>query len=300
MKKQLFVTFTLSAAAWAQIPNVLSPLPPDPNAVVAVINEKPVTAAEMNGILQANPPEAQKNLLKDPKTTLEQLGFMRALEAMAVKEGLEQRSPVKEQLELFRMQTLANAKIAATADAIPVTVDEQKKFYDANQDRYTQAKVKMLFVSFQANPAPQTDPKAKKILTEPEAKAKIEKLLGELRAGKADFVKTLKENSDDAESVARDGDFGQPIAASDKAIPPEISKAIFGLKAGQISDPVRQKTGFYLFRVEELGTQPFEKVRDDIFMTLRQTRFNEWLQNAQKSVSVKIVNEEFFKAAANK
>ena len=274
------------------------PAPANPDAVVATVNGKPITAAEMTAILSVSPPEAQKTFLSDPKRFLDQLGLMRALEAMAVKDKLDQQSPLKETLELQRMQALAQAQVTAMANTIPVLADDQKKFYDANHDQFTQAKVKMLFVSFQSSAPAQTDPKAKKILTEPEAKAKIEKLLVDLRANHADFVKLVKEHSDDAESVARDGDFGQPIATSDKAIPPEISKAIFALKPGQVSDPVRQKTGYYLFRLDELGTQPFEQVRDDIFMQIRQARFNEWMDQTKKSVTVKIENEDFFKAAA--
>src|SRR5205823_1973257 len=122
-----------------------------------------------------------------------------------------------------------------------------------------------------ASPAPQTDPKAKKLLSEPEAKAKIEKLLAEIRSG-ADFVKMVKEHSEDPTSVARDGDFETPIRKSDK-LPDEIKSAIFGLKVGQVSEAVRAPSGFHLFRMEELGMQPYEQVNDDIFIELRQTRF---------------------------
>src|SRR5437762_7532285 len=147
MKLLTFLVFTLVVTAWAQAS--------DP--VVARINGKPVTASEMTAILRANPPEAQKNLLKDHKALIEQLGLMRKLQAMAEEAKLDQKSPIKEQLELFRMQTLANAQVAAATDAIPVTVDDQKKFFQVNLDRYTQAKVKVLFVSFRANPTAPTD-----------------------------------------------------------------------------------------------------------------------------------------------
>jgi peptidyl-prolyl cis-trans isomerase C len=302
MKLLPVVALALSLTAWAQVP---AAQPVKPDTVVARLNGKPVTAAELSQILQANPPEVQKNLLKDPNEFLLQMGLIQELAAGAEKEQLDQKTPTKEALDQLqlqfiaaRKQILAQAQITSVVDSIPVTSDDQKKFYEANHDKYTQAKVKMLFVSFQSSPSPQTDPKAKKALTEAEAKAKIEKLLVDLRAGHADFVKLVKENSDDAESVARDGDFGQPIAASDKAIPAEISKAIFALKPGQISDPLRQKTGYYLFRLDELGTQPFEQVRDDIFMEIRTARFNDWHEKLKKSVTVKIENEDFFKAAA--
>ena len=115
--------------------------------------------------------------------------------------------------------------------------------------------MKVLFVSFRANPAPQTDPKAKKILSEAEAKAKIEKLLGQIRAG-ADFVKLVKENSDDADSIARDGDFGPPIRRSDDSLPADIKNAIFALKPGKVTDALRVPSGFYLFRLEEFHRSP--------------------------------------------
>ena len=133
MKLVTFLVFT-SLMALAQTPDT----------IVVRIDGKPVTAAELTAILQANPPEARKNMLKDVKAFVEQLALMRKLQAMAEQAKLDQKSPFKEQLDLFRMQTLANAQVSAATDAIPVTLDEQKKFYEANRDRYTQAKVKVL------------------------------------------------------------------------------------------------------------------------------------------------------------
>jgi peptidyl-prolyl cis-trans isomerase C len=218
---------------------------------------------------------------------------------MAEKAHLDQQSPVKEQIEISRRQWLASAQAASQMNTIATTVtgQEQRKYYDEHRDQYSQAKVKVLFVSFRANPAPQTDPKAKKILNEAEAKAKVDKLLAQIRGG-ADFVKLAKENSDDSESAARDGDFGPPIRRSDN-MPDNIKKAIFALKAGQVSDALRVPSGFYLFRLEEMSTEPYEgKIRDDIFVEIQQKRFSEWQQKLQKSLDVKIVNEDFFNKTA--
>ena len=65
-------------------------------------------------------------------------------------------------------------------------------------------------------------------MTEEQAKAKIEKLLADIRDG-ADFVKLVKANSDDADSVARNGDFETPIQRTDKW-PDDIKNVIFALK----------------------------------------------------------------------
>jgi peptidyl-prolyl cis-trans isomerase C len=281
-----------SLSVWAQGPADISP-----ETVVAHIGDKPVTAAQLRAIMQTNPPEAQKGLLKDGKTFLDYVAFTQKLAAIAEKEHLDQRSPIKETLEAQRMQTMAAAEFQAAQDAIIVSGDEQKKFYQANKDRYTQAKIKLLYISFHNNPPPQTDPKAKKILSEPEAKAKTEKLLAQIRNG-ADFVKLLKENSEDP-SKAKDGDFGTPIRRSEKVLPDEVITAIFAMKPGQVSEPVRTPIGYYLFRLEELTTQPYDEVSSEIFMEIRQGRFNEWVNNIRKGVEVKIDKPEFFTQATS-
>jgi peptidyl-prolyl cis-trans isomerase C len=276
-----------SLFVWAQGPAAISP-----ETVVARINGEPVTAAQLRAIMQTNPPEAQKNLLKDGKTFLDYVAFTQRLAAMAEKAHLDQSSPIKETLEAQRMQTMAAAEFQAAQDAITVSGEEQKKFYQANKDRYTQAKVKLLYVSFHNNPPPPADPKAKKILSEPEAKAKIENLLAQIRVG-ADFVTMVKENSEDP-SKAKDGDFGTPIRRSEKVLPDDVITAIYAMKPGQVSDPVRTPIGYYLFRLEELTTQPYEEVSSDIFMEIRQGRFSQFMNNTRKGLDVKIEKPEFF------
>jgi len=72
---------------------------------------------------------------------------------------------------------------------------------------------------------------------------------------------------------------------------------VFDLKPGEVSKPVRQPNGFYLFRAEETGVEPLEKVRDRVAENLRTSRFNEWVQATQRSVEVKIENQAAFAAA---
>lgn len=281
-----------SLSLWAQAPADISP-----DTVVARIKGQPVTAGQLRAIMQVIPAEAQKGLLKDGKTLLDYVAFMQKLAATAEKAHLDQQSPIKETLEAQRMLTMATAEFAAAQDAITVSGDEQKKYYQTHKDRYTQAKIKLLYVSFNNNPAPQTDPKAKKILNEQEAKAKTEKLLSQIRAG-ADFVKLVRENSEDP-SKAKDGDFGTPVRRSEKVLPDDVITTIFAMKPGQVSDPVRTPIGYYLFRLEELSTQPYEEVSSDIFMEIRQSRFNEQMNEARKDLDVKIEKPEFFTHATS-
>jgi hypothetical protein len=297
MKSTAILMVCIAPAVWAQAPVAMTP-----DTVVAIADGKPITAGDLMTVFRMSPPEAQKNLLKDGRTFVESYGLIRKLAELAEKAHLDEQSPLKEQLAVSRRQFLAGAQAAAARDSVATTIQaaDQKKFYEDHLDRYTQAKVKVLFVSFRANPPAQTDPKAKKVLSEPEAKAKVENLLGQIRAG-ADFVKLVKAHSDDADSVARDGDFGPLIRGSDDNLPRNIRGAIFALKPGQVTEPLRVPTGFYLFRVEEITTQSYDAVRDDIFIEIQQKRFDEWREKIQKSLDVKIVNEDFFtKTAASK
>jgi len=286
MKSLMILVCLASSAAWAQA----SP-PLTPETVVAHIGDRAVTAGELMTVLQLSPPEMRKGFT-DGKTFLEQLGYVQKLAGLAEKAHLDKQSPAKETLEFQRMYTMASAELQAAQDAIAISGEDQRKYYADHKDLYSQAKVKLLYIAFRSSAQPPSDPAAKKYPTESEAKAKIEKLLADIRGG-ADFVAVLKKNSDDAASVARDGDFETPIGRADKW-PEEIKNVIFSLKKGQVSDPVRTPAGFYLFRLEEMGVQPYDQVRDTVFIALRQERFQKWMDDTKKSVEIRIDNPDFF------
>jgi peptidyl-prolyl cis-trans isomerase C len=292
MKSIAVFVLSSSLFVWGQGPAAMAP-----ETVVARIKEQPITAGQLRAIIQTIPTEAQKNLLKDGKTLVDYVAFTRKLAEIAEKAHLDQQSPIKETLEAQRMQTMAAAEFQAAQDAITVSGDEQRKFYQTNKDRYIQAKIKLLYISFNNNAPPQTDPKAKKILNEQEAKAKTEKVLAQIRGG-ADFVTMVKEYSEDP-SKAKDGDFGSPIRRSEKVLPDDVITKIFAMKPGQVSDPVRTPIGYYLFRLEELTTRPYDEVSSDIFMEIRQARFTEFVNNARKGLDVKIEKPEFFTQATS-
>jgi parvulin-like peptidyl-prolyl isomerase len=189
------------------------------------------------------------------------------------------------------MQLLYEALINERLSQLAVTPEDAKKYYEASQDRFTQARVRVIYLSFVASPPPQTDPAAKKVLTEAAAKAKAEDLLKQLRAG-ADFVALVKEHSEDATSAAKGGEFGT-IRRSDK-IPEEIKKVIFALKPGEVGGPVRQPNGFYLFRLDELSTQSLEEVRDTLVKEIRSSRLTEWMEEQKKGLQLKVLAPEFF------
>ncbi len=294
MKASLCIAFLFALNLWAQQPGTPSvtmevELPPD--AVVATVGGKPVTYGELQVLLRALAPQMAQQALADRKKLVEQYGLLRRLVELALEQKLDQRSPYMEGIAYNRMQLLYQAVIKEKFAQITIAPEEAQKFYEANKDRYAQARVKVIYISFTNSPPPQTDPAAKKPLTEAEAKAKADDVRARLSSG-ADFVALVKEHSEDPTSAAKDGDFGT-IRRSDK-IPEEIQQVIFSLKAGQVSAPVRQPNGLYLFRVEEVSTQTLDEVKKSIQDELRNSRFVAWMEELKKGLQVKEEIPQFF------
>jgi peptidyl-prolyl cis-trans isomerase C len=287
-----------SAVLWAQITPLqttpsIADLPPD--TVLGTYGMgKTVTAGEVQAVLRGVGQTAQQNYQKDPRGFVNQVALMKHLSDLAAAEKLDQESPAKDQLMVQRMVVLSNAKSEHALRHTLVTPDDQKKAYEQSKERFTQVKLKAIYVSYTSNPAAASS-SGKKFLSEEEAKAKVEKLLAELKGG-SDFGKLARENSDDSASAAKDGDFATLSKADN--VPPEIKEAVFRLKQGEVGGPVRQPNGFYLFKAEETGVKPYETVKDQIFTEIQQQRWRKWMEEQQKFVEVKPADEKFFKPAA--
>ena len=105
----------------------------------------------------------------------------------------------------------------------------------------------------------------------------------------------MKENSGDPTSAAKDGDFGV-ISRSDN-LPEEIKTAVFALKQGQVTKPVKLPNGYYLLRAEESTVQPLEKVQGKISDDLLNMRMNDWMKAIKDSIEVKILSPDVLPAA---
>ena len=84
-----------------------------------------------------------------------------------------------------------------------------------------------------------------------------------LRGGD-DFARTARSRSDNAETGSRGGLIG--LVNEEQLGDPRLSEVVFGLKAGEISDPVRESDyGFHIFRVDErVESRPLDEVREEL------------------------------------
>ena len=282
--------FACFSAAWAQTapapgpggtPAPRMPDIPDQTTIAVFDDGVKLTMGDFKKIFAVLPPDNQPLVLRDRKSFLQEWAFMRKLAQMAEKQKLDQESPAREQLEYSRLMVLSQAKLAETLNSVTVEPAEIVKFYDTDKERFKEVRVKAIYVSFG---------KDGKAPTEDEAKAKATKLLADIRGG-ADFVKLVKENSDDETSKAKDGDFAT-LRKNDN-IPDAIRAAVFSLKQGEVTEPVRQPNGFYLLRADEVRYRPLSQVRDEIFTQLKQQHYSQWLDQTNKDTKVEISNPAF-------
>jgi len=277
----------------APVPEASAPAPAAasiaPDTIVLESNGKKYTKAEIDKIIASLPPQLQQNARMQPQL-FGQLFFYQQLAADGEKAGLDKQDPWQATLEFQRMQTLAQAQLTTHGNLIQVTTEDQEAYYKKNADKYRQAKVRVIYVSF--NPAPnKAGAEADKLPTEAEAKKKIDDLHKQVVAG-ADFGKLARENSDDTASASKDGDFG--IIKRGSSYPDAVKSAVFALQAGQVSEPVRQPNGFYLIKVDQYNQEPFDDVSMQITQEIKQQRFNEWVASMQTQYKVKVENPSYF------
>jgi parvulin-like peptidyl-prolyl isomerase len=285
MKVLSVFLFACCSVLWAQTAPAPAAAPQMPDipeqTVIAVFDDGvKLTMGDFKKIFAVLPPDNQPMVLRNRKNFLQQWAFMRKLAQMAEKQKLDLEPPTKEQLEYSRLMILSQAKLSEAMYATTVEPAEIVKSYDTDKERFKEIKVKAIYVSFGKGGTP----------TEDEAKAKATRLLAEIRGG-ADFVKLVKENSDDETSKAKDGDFAT-LRRNDN-IPDAIRAAVFSLKEGEVSEPVRQPNGFYLLRADEVRYRPLADVRGEIFTQLQQQHYSQWLAQTNRDTKVEFTSPAF-------
>jgi peptidyl-prolyl cis-trans isomerase C len=277
-------TYQVQIPAAAVVP--IAALPPD--TVIATVDGEKVTAGELQAVLRNVPPQAQQMAQSNRRLFVEQYGMLRRLSKEAREEKLDQQSPWKEVLAYAQLTILYQAAINRHASEIKVPAEDVKKLYETKKENYLRAKVKAIYLPFNTAPVSQADSQGKPLPSEAEAKAKAEDLVKQIRGG-GDFEKLAKEYSGDEKPDAKDSN--TYIRKGDPLIPSDITKVLFAAKVGEVTAPVRQANRFCIFRVEEIGPQPFEEVQGAIAEQLKDQQMHTWFTELQKSLEIKMEYE---------
>jgi len=190
------------------------------------------------------------------------------------KATLSQAGITEQQLdERFQKDELINVAIENTV-VEPSKIDDAgvKEYYDKNRDKYKQPESVSLRI----------------ISTKDEQKAVS--LLARLKKGE-DFGSIAATSSEDRYRV-KGGDIGTIHRGS---IYPELEKAAFALKPGELSDIIRVEGLWYILRVDEKTPEhqvAFEEIKAKLQRDLERKRANElreqWMSSLRKKANIEM------------
>lgn len=160
------------------------------------------------------------------------------------------REEARKDIAIKKLQEKYSSKIT-------VNDKEVEDFYNSNRDRFISARgvaLAMIVADPADNSSQGVTNDAK---NDAEAKLKIDNISQQLKSG-ADFATVARAKSEDANSIVRGGDVG--FASEDdlkqNGFPAELVTRLFGMEAGDITDPVRFSTGkWYVFKLAEKRLQ---------------------------------------------
>ncbi len=162
---------------------------------------------------------------------------------------------------------------------IQLSADEVRKAYDENMKRYEVKESRQashILITPEAGDA--GDAKKK-------AKAKADELYAQLKKNPKSFADLAKKNSGDPGSAAKGGDLG--FFESGAMVKP-FDDVVFGMKTGDISQPVETEYGYHIIRLDAVRggkAKSFEDVRADLEAELKKQRASRKLAELAEAFS---------------
>lgn len=255
------------------------------SSVVAKVGPTNITQEDAGRELKALPDQIQKMFQGQEGTErfVDELVKKEVLYQEAKKKGLENNQEFQKKVEDFKKLTLISALLEKE-------IEEKSKVTDKEVQDYYEAHKK----DFAAN----NQVRASHILVKTEEDAK--KLLDQIKKG-ADFAKLAKANSIDTGSAKNGGDLG---FFSRGQMVPEFERAAFGLKKGEVSNPVKTQYGYHLIKVtgvKEGNIVEFDKIKQLLTQRLTAAKqkdlFDSYVNDLKKSYKVEINKEAIAKMA---
>lgn len=232
-----------------------------------------VTREEFEALLQSfrSNPTPQSKI-----KTAEELGQIIIVSNEAKKENLPKDPEVKELLRVTQMQVLAQQFLARTAKDIQgkITDADIQAYYDAHIDDYKTDDLQQILIPTKL----------------PDDDAKYAEALRARWIAGEDPVKLQ------AEASQRASQTNLPpfdLKGLTPSALPEPARSVFGLKPGDISEPIKDGNQLILYKVVASTTQPLKEVHTSIAQTLQRERAAETI-NALKQTNVIHLNGKYF------
>ncbi len=259
--------------------------------------KKVITKAEFETIVDAINPEMPPAGRRSLAT---QYARVLATDIEAAKLGLEQDPKVQEMLRLARMQVLAQELTKALQKKFKeLSPQELQSYYNDNKPKFEEVTLRRVMV-------PKPAPTEAKPAEEAAVKATAEKVRARAAAGE-DLDKLQKEVSESASNKTATAPGSQP--AANIAIPatnlgprrrgslPLAHEQVFDLQPGEVSQPLDDMSGYYIYKVESKRQLPLDDVKAEIERTLQGQKMQDAMQ-AIAATATPELNETYFGPAS--
>jgi peptidyl-prolyl cis-trans isomerase C len=280
----LLAALTASVAAQETAPAAPSaaeaakPAAPDPAKVIATIDGKPVTEADL-ALAQASVDQQYAQLPPEQRRAAAFMAIMeiRLLADKAVAEGLDKDQDFQRRMAFLQQRALHSELIDKDVGA-KITDQEVRARYDKQM----------------ADTPPVNEVKARHILvkTKEEAEAIVKQL-----DGGADFQKLANEHTTDPSGKTSGGDLGYFAPGQ---MVPEFEKAAFTLNVGQYTkEPVQSQFGWHIILIEDKRAQQppaFDTVKDEIKNLVFREKYFAMVGDLRKAAKVDVTDPDLKKA----
>ncbi|BEH08701.1 MULTISPECIES: peptidylprolyl isomerase [Geobacter] len=260
------------------------------NPVVGKAGEFTLREADLDRFIDALPAEAQQQLRKNPEQRsllAREILQTRAIAMKARKDGFDRKPEVRERLGYFVDDFLAREYLTKVVIAgVKVSDAELRAYYQEHAKDFVmpeQAIVRHIFIGI----ADAADSQAKTA-----ARSKAEGVLERLKKGE-DFAAVAAEASEDTESAKEGGLLGAITPGQTNS--EEFEKAVFALKAGEMSGLVESPFGYHIVKVDERKEKralPFDEVKDALRTKLQeeaeQRKLREFVDEVAKQAELEL------------
>jgi len=292
----LLVGVVYGQAAGGQAPPGATPSPApaapqasSPDKVVLKVGDTSVTQGQIEKAIQGLTPQAQNSLARQGKKPIgDDYVMMLVLSQQALSNHLDSTPAYKEMLALSRLKILAAQEYQEIVQRTVVTPEETSKYFAAHQSDYDELQALLVVVRKKPEGAKEGTPG----FTPQEAKTRAEEIHKAFVAG--DDPKQVADKYQMENVVRVDA---QPSVVRRGSLRPDLEKAAFELKPGQVTDVFDLGQALVFVKVISHQLEDLKNVSSKIESTLRQQKINSALDALKTNAKV-WMDDAYFAAPA--
>jgi parvulin-like peptidyl-prolyl isomerase len=267
---------------------------PEPaDKVVLEVGDQQFTKADIDWLIDNLIPQAQRAIAAQGKKSLgDQYSMTIALSEQAHLHRLDQSREFIHKLAFQRQQLEAQIAIEEINEKAKVTPEEVQQYYTAHAADYDEIMVRQFVIRKKAADS-KTDPAHAAAPTglgpaPQEVKTRAEAIRKELAAGTD--IKKVTEYFKAPGDVIIDA---EPRTVRRGGMRPDMEKVAFGLKDGEVSEPIDVPQALVFFQVTKHSHSDLKDVSADIEKKLRQQKVDASMDAVKKSANV-WMDEQYF------